>query len=146
MAAARVIPSLTLVVILAACGGDPTGPGDNNPPVREIKAAPSFSTDVNEIFQRRGCTGGSCHGAPNGQGGLRLTSSASANYAALVNVDASSEAFKRVLPNDATNSYLVIKLEGRQSVGSRMPLNLSPLDNIDLTNIRNWIGNGAPQN
>ena len=64
----------------------------------------------------------------------------------LVDVDAASENFKRVLPNDANNSYIVIKLEGRQTVGSRMPLSQSPLDNIDLTNIKNWINNGAPNN
>ena len=37
-------------------------------------------------------------------------------------------------------------LEGRQSVGLQMPRGGTPLDNIDLTNIRNWINNGAPNN
>ena len=65
----------------------------------------------------------------------------------LVNADAWSEpAFKRVLPGDAENSYLVIKLEGRQLVGLQMPLDADPLDEIDLTNIKNWINNGAPNN
>ena len=133
---------LALVVLLAACSSDhPLGPNQ-----REIRVAPSFATDINEIFQRRGCSAGSCHGASSGQAGLILTASAAANYAMLVDVDAASENFKRVLPNDANNSYIVIKLEGRQTVGSRMPLSQSPLDNIDLTNIKNWINNGAPNN
>ncbi|RMH12875.1 MAG: hypothetical protein D6701_13015 [Gemmatimonadetes bacterium] len=67
-------------------------------------------------------------------------------YDNLVNVQATSENFRRVLPGDPQNSYIVIKLEGRQSVGSRMPLGQAPLDNIDLTNIRNWISSGAPNN
>jgi hypothetical protein len=37
----------------------------------------------------------------------------------------------------------VIKLEGRQTVGGRMPQTGSPLDSIDLTNVRNWISQGA---
>lgn len=36
-------------------------------------------------------------------------------------------------------------LEGRQSVGARMPLNAPSLDDIDLTKIRNWIATGAPK-
>ena len=32
------------------------------------------------------------------------------------------------------------------TVGGRMPLNGTALDNIDLTNIKNWINNGAPNN
>ena len=136
---------LTLIFALAACGSDPMGPG-NGGNQREIKANPSFAADINEIFQRRGCSSGVCHGAAGGQAGLTLTSSAANNYAMLVNVDATSESFKRVLPNDANGSYLVIKLEGRQQVGSRMPQGGAPLDNIDLTNIKNWINNGAPNN
>lgn len=73
-----------------------------------------------------------------------LTGNASANHATLVGVASTSEPnFKRVVPNDATNSYLVIKLEGRQSVGERMPLGGASLDNIALMNMRNWINTGA---
>jgi hypothetical protein len=135
---------LALTFALAACGSDPVGPGGNE---REIKANPSFATDINEIFQRRGCSAAApCHGAPGGQAGLMLTASATNNYGMLVDVDATSESFKRVLPGTADDSYLVIKLEGRQQVGTRMPQNAAPLDNIDLTNIKNWINNGAPNN
>lgn len=135
-----------LVVPLFACyGNGGTGlDGDNGQ--REIKTNPSFASDINEIFQRRGCSASSCHGAAGGQAGLELTASASANYAQLVNVPATSENFLRVEPGNATDSYLVIKLEDRQVVGAQMPLNAAPLDDIDLTNIKNWINNGAPEN
>lgn len=133
---------MVAALTLAACGDGPMGPDGE----RQILAQPSFSTDINEIFQRRGCSSGSCHGAPGGRAGLELTASAAANYAMLVDVDATSESFKRVLPGDATNSYLVIKIEGRQTEGGQMPLGGTPLDDIDQTNIRNWINNGAPNN
>ena len=67
---------LALVVVFTGCGGgdgptdpgsDPTG-GNGNTGGRTIKDNPSFSNDVVEIFVRRGCTDGSCHGGA--QGGL----------------------------------------------------------------------------
>ena len=45
---------------------------------------------------------------------------------------------------NALNSYLVQRLDG--SVGSRMPIGGAALDNIDMTNIMNWINTGAPNN
>jgi len=136
-----------LVIGLSACGNSTTDPGDGmDQPQREILTSPSFATNINEIIQRRGCSAGSCHGASAGQAGLQFGTLAAANFAQIVNVPATSEAFIRVVPNDADNSYLIIKLEGRQMAGQRMPLGQSALDNIDLTNIRNWINNGAPNN
>lgn len=135
--------TLATALSLAACGGDsPTDVGDGDE--RVIKASPSFATDINEIFQRRGCASSGCHG--NGAGGLTLTASAGANHATLVGVQANSEDFPLVDPGNAANSYMVIKTEGNQAVGQRMPLGASALDNIDQTNLRNWIDNGAPNN
>jgi len=82
---------LALTVVFTACGGSdgPTGPdpdpgGGNGTTGRTIKDTPSFSNDVVEIFVRRGCTDGSCHGGA--QGGLTLSSTASVSYTNLVNV------------------------------------------------------------
>lgn len=61
-------------------------------------------------------------------------------YSNLVNVDSTEvPSLKRVLPNDAANSYLVHKIEGNQAVGDRMPLNRSPLSSAKIQNIKNWI-------
>jgi hypothetical protein len=76
--------------------------------------------------------------------GLDLRSAAS--YGELVSVLATSEPILRVKPGDPDGSYLVMKLEGRQSVGDRMPQTGASLDSIDLTNIRNWIAQGASNN
>jgi hypothetical protein len=146
--------TLAVAIVFAACGGSdsPSGPGGGNNgggggggTTREIKANPSFASDIREIFSRNGCTASGCHG--DGTGGLTLGASAAGDHAMLVGVPSSSEpTFNRVTPNDATNSYLVIKLEGRQTVGARMPRGGSPLDNIDITNVKNWINTGAPNN
>jgi hypothetical protein len=140
-----VLAILSLGLVGVSCGGsDPVGSGGGPPGGgREIKADPSFSSDIQEIFTRKGCTASGCHGSAS-QGGLDLRPSAA--YGELVNVAAQGEDKIRVIPGDAQNSYLVIKLEGRQSFGSQMPEGGTPLDNIDLTNVRNWITRGALNN
>ena len=142
-----------LTSILFACGGGQggTGPGSDNPgygsddrTARQILSNPAFTANIQEIFDRRGCSASSCHGSAL-SANMDLRSSAA--FASIVDVAAFSDgAFQRVTPNDAQNSYLVMKLEGRQTVGARMPLGGAVLDNIDITNIRNWINSGAPNN
>ena len=73
-------------------------------------------------------------------------SSASTTYNNLVNVASPNSGEVRVIPGNATDSYLVKKLEGRQSIGVRMPNGQSALDQTDLTNIKNWINQGANNN
>lgn len=146
----RISYTLPLVAALtvSACGGDaPMGPGDGgnggNGNTRVIKADPSFASDIQEIFSRRGCAASSCHGSAMSAG---LDLRAGSSYAELVDVDATQEPIVRVIPGNADQSYLVIKLEGRQTVGASMPLGGTALDNIDLTNIKNWINQNAANN
>lgn len=135
-------------LVLATCStsDSPTDLVGTPSDTRTIKANPSFADDITEIFKRTGCADSNCHG--NGAGGLVIGSSASANYARLVNVTSPISGEVYVIPNDAQNSYLVKKLENRQGSGNgtRMPIGGSALDNIDLTNIKNWINKGAPNN
>jgi hypothetical protein len=133
-----------LATVVGACSSSdsPSEPDVDEP--RVVKQNPSFANDIQEIFTRKGCATAGCHGGAGGAGGLNL--SASAAYDALVNVTAVAEAVTRVIPGNPTDSYLVIRLEGRQTVGDRMPLGGTPLDNIDLTNVRNWIARGAQRN
>ena len=147
------IAMVTTLLFLWACGGDSGtnpdtdsgnggGGGGTSGGGRVIKANPSFASDIQEIFTRTGCASSSCHGVSE-SAGLRLTSGDS--YGELVNVASTQVSSFRVIPNDAQNSYLVVKIEGRQTVGSSMPIGGS-LDNIDISNIRNWIDTGAPNN
>lgn len=136
-------------LIAAACGSDsnptaPPPPAPPPPPARVILASPAFQANIQEIFDRRTCSTGGCHGAADAAG-LTLTSGAA--FANLVGVEsAQAPGVNRVIPNDADASYLVVKIEGRQTVGVQMPRGGAPLDSIDVGNIKNWINNGAPNN
>jgi hypothetical protein len=126
------------ILFLPACktSGETEDNGDT------IIQNPSFATDIQAIFSAR-CDSSGCHGS-SAQAGLTLT--AGQSYNELVDVTSTQEPqYLRVEPSDAQNSYLVIKLEGRQSVGNRMPSG-GQLNNILIQNIRNWINNGAPDN
>ncbi len=135
-----VLASLGLILggfLFTACSSpsSPETPGTG-------KDDPSFSSDIQPIFNGS-CTATSCHGA-SAQAGMTLVQGQSYNN--LVNVDSAEEpSRKRVLPGDATNSYIVIKLEGRQTIGAKMPMGGS-LDAVSLQNIRNWINRGAKNN
>ena len=121
----------------------PAENGNGNGDTRTIKENPSFATDIQEIFRRNGCTTGQCHGISR-EGGLSLAS-ASASFLDLVNVaSVGNPNIVRVAPNDPVNSYLVQKLEG--TAGTRMPQGSGALDNIDMTNIKNWINQDALNN
>ena len=145
--------SLAVALALGACGDGGTGPsgddgsdggsGGGSGGGRSILPDPSFSGVIQEIFTRRGCASGSCHGTALA-GGLDLRTGSS--YANLVNVGSNQVSTLRVIPGNANDSYLIVKVEGRQSVGQRMPIGGSPLDNIDLTNLKNWINQGAKNN
>jgi hypothetical protein len=149
--AAPLLTAASAVLALSGCGGgsSPASPSASVPTpapasdTRTIQEDPSFSATIQEIFVRRSCASGSCHGAALAAG-LDLRSEAA--YTALVGVTATTEPIVRVIAGDPDNSYLVMKLEGRQSVGVRMPLGFAPLDDIDLTNIRNWIAQSAKNN
>ena len=134
---------------LAACGDSGTGPDDNpgngggGGTTRIIVADPSFGSVIQEIFTRKGCSASSCHGSSQ-QAGMDLRSGSA--YANLVNVIATQSSVARVIPGNANDSYIIVKVEGRQTVGQRMPLGGAALDNIDLTNLKNWINQGAKNN
>jgi uncharacterized protein (TIGR03118 family) len=89
-----------------------------------------------------------CSGCHTG-GGATLPSSmnltsAAATHAALVNVTSVDEpTFKRVLPGDPNNSYIIHKLEGTQLVGARMPFGGPFLDQPTIDQVRAWIQAGA---
>jgi hypothetical protein len=129
---------LLLVVLIPACKD---GTDDND--TDEVVASPSFATHIQPIFTNS-CSLSSCHNASSSRGGLSLA--AGQAYANLVNINAIAEAGKiRVIPNDADNSYLLIRLEGRQSVGGKMPPGGS-LSANRIQTIKNWINQGAQNN
>jgi hypothetical protein len=121
-----------------------SSPSSPETPVEQPVANPSFGQDIQTAIFNESCALGGCHDATASS---NLNLSQGNAYNQIVNVTSFQDASKTlVIPSDATNSYLVIKIEGRQSIGSRMPLNRSPLSNARIQTIKNWINNGAGNN
>ena len=107
------------------------------------KENPSFDLDIQPIFSSS-CALSGCHNA-GAASGLDLRTGQA--YAQLVGISSSQDPLrKRIVAGDAQNSYLVIKIEGRQTTGSRMPLGRAPLSTEEIGTIRNWILLGAGDN
>lgn len=102
--------------------------------------ASEFDTLQSTLFTPT-CSG--CHGA-SGAAGLSLT--ASNAYSNLVGVPSrTSGGVLRVAPGDPDNSMIIMKVEGRPGVGSRMPLGGSALPDETIQLLRDWIAAGALQ-
>ena len=138
------ILGLSIVLFIALsifyCGGG----GNGTPEIPETEISnPSFSTDIQPIFTSS-CALSGCHNSAAQEGLILLEGQA---YANIVNVDSTQDPTKkRVLPGDASNSYLVIKIEGNQTEGDRMPQTGGPLSSVRINNIKNWVDRGARNN
>lgn len=140
------IPVLFVALSISSCSSGGNG-GNGTPDTPDIVIAdPSFSTDIQPIFTSN-CALSGCHNNTAQEGLILLQGQA---YANIVNVDSNQDTQqpvrKRVLPGDSANSYLVIKIEGNQTVGTRMPQGRSPLSSVQIQNIKNWIDRGAKNN
>lgn len=88
-----------------------------------------------------------CHTGGGNSLPAALNLTAGSAFSNLVNVDSRQRpGSARVVPGDATNSYLIRKLEGTDIGGSRMPLGGPFLDAATLARIKSWIDSGAPNN
>jgi hypothetical protein len=105
----------------------------------------SFANDVQPIFTTN-CALSGCHTGANPTGSLNL--SAGSSRAQLVNIAAVGfPGATRVIPGDASNSYLIRKLEGGPNIsGSRMPEGAAALPAATIQKIRDWITAGALNN
>ncbi len=157
---------LLVFFFLTACGagsgegldedGNPVGQQNNTPepqpePEPDVEGV-TLADLVNNIFNNQAlgdqrCT--ICHSGGSPLGGLNL-SSVELAYANLVGangegVSANGNAnFRRVLPGEPDESYIILKLEGDARAGSQMPLGRAPLSQDQINMVRDWIANGAP--
>jgi hypothetical protein len=105
----------------------------------------SFATDVQPIFSANCATSG-CHSGVSPTGNLNLEPGQA--YGNIVNV-ASFEvpAVSRVLPGDASSSYLYQKITNAMGiVGVSMPYFSDPLPSDEIDAIESWINQGALNN
>ena len=102
----------------------------------------SFARDIAPVLKAR-CA--SCHLTGQEEGNMALHPAAA--YASLVNVPSVESDLLRVKPGTPTQSYLLLKLEGRHldagGTGARMPFGQAPLDDATIERIRVWIRDGA---
>lgn len=135
--------ALCMCCALGACAGNGDGLDENGRPVGEEDGGgalqPTFQSIQANVFTPV-CTG--CHAGAGAPLGLRLD--AGSSYALLVNApSAEVPSLQRVQPGNPDASYLIQKLEGTATVGSRMPLNGPPLPASTIAVIRQWITDGA---
>lgn len=136
-----------LLLPLAACDVDTSTPmvfdpkepvdnGDNGDPPEEFVA--TFAYVQENIFDVS-CAVSGCHANieyPN--------LSADQSYGNIVN-GASSAGGGLIVPNDADNSYIYMKIiEADGIFGSRMPRGRAPLSDDQVAALRQWIERGAP--
>lgn len=96
------------------------------------------------------CALSSCHDSQSQAGGLLLETGAS--HSSLINQDPANPAaagagWKRVVPNDTVNSYVLHKVTGdlpSSAFGERMPFGKPKLPRVLRELIEVWIQNGAP--
>lgn len=109
-----------------------------------LTAAAKLSQLQADVFTPR-CSG--CHTGGSNALPAALNLTANNAFANLVNVGArQSPGMMRVAPGSAANSYLIRKLEGTNTTGSRMPLGGPFLDSGTMARIKSWIMSGAPNN
>lgn len=145
-----VIFSLTLLTIVAGCGGAtvPPGGGDNgNSNGGSNGDTISFARDVQPIFTTFCAT---CHvrgGTADLNGiALRLTE-AEALDKLIGGMSVQDPSFAFVVPGDSSSSLLFLKISTDDPpVGDRMPFALAPLENDEIAIIRKWIDQGAAAN
>ena len=135
---------LLLAVAVAACGSDsPTAP---TPPTTTPTPTPGALTatlsSIQSVVFNDSCIGH--HGDP-ADADLDLRDGQS--FSNLVNRQSIQVALDLVEPNDAENSYLIHKLDGRAGiVGQRMPVGGPFLSAADIDVIKQWINAGAQNN
>ena len=135
----KIVTSVLTAALLAACGSsDGDGSGDNPPAV----LAPTLASIQDNVFTPS-CAKAGCHSGATPRAGMNLEGGNS--WASLYNVVGTGDKTKtRVVPSDPDDSLLIMKLEGTQTVGLRMPRDgppYLPKETIDV--IRQWIADGA---
>lgn len=111
-----------------------------------VAATVGFASQVQPIFTTN-CALAACHTTPGPTGNPSMDLSAGKAYSNILNVkSADCKPAVRVIAFDPDDSYLIRKLENRSICGVQMPDGATPLTASQITTIRTWIAQGAPNN
>jgi len=141
-----VVGIAVLLLLMCGCKGGrqsgtqvPAGASKSSPDPSQMTTA-MFAENVQPIFTKS-CAHPSCHGDAK-SAGMQLSEGVA--YDNIVNVKSSEDPhFMRIKPTEPDSSYLAMKIEGRQTVGMRMPLTGGPLTDKQIQVIRSWVAAGA---
>lgn len=126
------------VFLLGILVGNRTGVGPRDVvPVADVpvKARPSFSRDILPIFQQDCLV---CHSAADAHNGLRLDS-----YEGVMK---GTQFGAVVEPDKPELSNLIAVITRQTAQATWMPYHREKLSPNKITNIKNWIATGAPNN
>ena len=147
-----IVRSLLVLVVAgsAACGGDPPTAPTTPPTTPTTPTTPATGTLTATLSSiQREVFNPACvvhHGPSVAEAGLDISEGRS--FENLVNVPSTQVGIDLVTPNDAENSYLIHKLDGRAGiVGARMPVGAGGfLSDEAIDVIKQWIDAGARNN
>ncbi len=142
----KALLSVLLIALLAGCGGDDSS---------EVKCTAQTTLEVVQtIFETRGCTASTCHGAGSQAAAAGLDLRAENFYENVVNVAATTGALPLVFPGDEERSVLYLKVAAKTRgtdlgdygiSGTPMPASGDQLAEDELELLRVWIRGGAPR-
>jgi hypothetical protein len=113
------------------------------------KTQTSYALDVAPLFAQN-CAVVGCHASPNVGGGISFSLSEWNAFDSIVNVPSAQRPLMRVLPGNATDSYLFQKVTLQPPAISFNPMpapgtgNVLTADQVDI--LRTWINEGAIRN
>ena len=151
--------AVSSLLLLAACGGAQPASGGgalaSTCPIAVAPPHPTFTTDILPAIQPScGAATTTCHGGPTAYGHVDYSTSLSRTprnvYDDLVGVKPANapSGYLRVVPGDASHSWIVAKVSqdqpGGSGYGTRMPLGRPNLCPPTLDAILAWIAVGAP--
>jgi hypothetical protein len=134
------------VSLLGACGSDSS--------LSEKCKADSTLAVVQSVFEARGCTASTCHGADASEAAAGLDLRPESFYDNVVNVAAGTSDLLLVFPGDEERSVLYLKLAAKTLdtsladygiSGGAMPASADVLTEQELEVVRAWIRGGAPR-
>jgi len=141
-ASGAITPSTNLVFAPAAALAAAPDPSSNFSELEIPAQSLSLEELQAQVFQPH-CAGCHAGGGTSLPASLNFTS-ATDFYASTIGTESSEDPqLQLIAPGQSTNSYLVRKLEGTQSVGKQMPLQGGPLPPWMVTAVKRWIDSGA---
>jgi hypothetical protein len=137
-----VLAVVAITLAVCACSSDPALSSSSSGTSGSGTSGASFSKDVFPLVVAQ-CSLTACHGSKQSNLGIFLSNDATQIYSELQKTSPTAN-LPFVVPGDATKSYLMLKIDGKQcaTCGTEMPPD-AILPQKDRDTFRAWITAGA---